>query len=320
MTEKTPGDLKNLGNRYAGQRRYDDAIRCYLEALNQDPYYIPAWHNLGVLYHHLGDEKASKCFATEKAIESRQKQIQAVDIDTKRRTATAKPVTPNRPSPWYVAQAPSKRNPMPGRICSLGIGIGLVIVVLGLKYSGFFARGNNFSVPGAVIGILILGVLVSLVSFLALNRLRYGHWCIISPVYSWMLKDPDEPQSHKFLIIGILGIGLLMIPVALYLLLYRAGVNPYGTSDTGLALIALIIVESDGTFTPSYEQLQVRQSGKKKLTYYAGFFGVGLVLVTLKSVGVIQDPSVYGVLIAIWLIACACIFFIYPRFFAGRRW
>jgi hypothetical protein len=323
---------------HAGQRRYDDAIRCYLGALHKDPYYVPAWHNLGVLYQHLGDEQAAKCFATEKEIESRQKQINAVEADTKRRTEAVQKVLQKRTPPPCVEIVPVKSHPVIGRLCSLGIGIGLVIVVLELKYSGFFSRVSSVSFTGITAVVLSLGVLISLVSFFVYNRLRYARWCVISPGYFYLLKDPDEPQSHKLLVIGILGIGVLMIPVALYLLLYRVGVNPSGTSDTGLAVIILVVVvfmltgadmllswmltrmkESKGTFTPSYEQLHMRQLARKKLTFFGGFFGTGLLLVSLKSLGVIQDQNVYGTLIVIWLIACAFIFFIYPRFISGRR-
>lgn len=306
--------------------------------IKQGPVYVPAWHNLGVLYQHLGNDQAAKCFATEKEIESRQKQIKSIDEDAKRRTEAVHKVLERRTPPPYVDRALPKSHPMLGRLCSVGVAMGLVIVVLELKYTGFFSRGSSFSFSGITAVILSLGVLISLVSFFATNRLRYARWCIISPGYTWMLRDPDEPRTHKLLIIGIIGISLLMIPVALYLLLFRAGVNPSGTSDTGLAVIVLVVVvfmltgadmllswmltrmkESDGTFTPTYEQVQMRQVAKKKLTFYGGFFGSGLLLVSLKSVGVIRDQNVYGLLIVIWLIACVFIFFIYPRFIAGRR-
>lgn len=323
---------------YAGQRKYDDAIRCYLEALNKDPYYVPAWHNLGVLYEHLGNDQAAKCFATEKEIEKREQQILAIQADAKRRALPARKSPEVRATPQYQVPVPAKIHPMAGRLCSLGIGLGLVLIVLELKYSGFFVRGSNYSLTGAGIVILSLGVLVSLFSYLVYNRLRYARWCIISPAYTYMLKDRDEPMAHKALIVGIIGTGLVLIPVSLYLLLFRAGVNPTGASDMGIAIITLVIVifmlsgvdillswmltrmkESNGTFVPSHEQLQVRQSARKKLTFFVVFFGCGILLVTLKSVGVIRDQSVYGMLIVIWLVACFGIFFIYPRFIAGKQ-
>jgi hypothetical protein len=338
MSDNTPEYWKNLGNTNVRQKNYDTAIQCYLNALNLDPYYGVAWHNLGVLYEHLGDEKAVKCFETEKEVARRLSQVQAIEVEMRKRTESAERLAERRVYPQYEVRVPEKKYPLLGRVCSLGVALGLVLIVLQLKYSGFFLRGNHGSFSGTTMLIISSGILISLVSFFSYNRLLYGQWCVISPAYTHILKDRYEPPAHKALIVGIIGIGVVMIPVVIYLLLFRAGVNPYGTSDTGIAVIILVVVvfilsgadmllswmltrmkETQGTFSPSYEQLQMRRLARKKLIFFGGFFGSGMVLVTLKSVGVIQDQSVYGTLIIIWLIACFFIFYLYPRFFAGKR-
>ncbi len=339
MSVNTPEYWKNLGNTNARQKNYDTAIQCYLKALDQDPFYGVAWHNLGVLYEHLGDEKAAKCFATEKEVLKRLNQVQVIEVEMRKRTESAERMVAKREyPPQYEVRVPRKNYPLLGRVCSLGIALGLVLIVLQLKYSGYFLRGNHGSFSGTAMLLISSGVLISLVSFFSYNRLLYGQWCAISPAYTYMLKDRNEPRTHKLLILGIIGLGVVMIPVAIYLLLFRSGVNPFGTSDTGIAMIVLVIVvfiisgadmllswmltrmkETEGTFTPSYEQMQMRWLARKKLIFFIGFFGSGMVLVTLKSVGVIKDQSVYGTLIIIWLIACFFIFYVHPRFIAGKR-
>jgi len=54
---------KEKGNGFYKQKRYDEALRCYLEAVEIDPLYADAWYNMGMTCKALGYHKESvSCF------------------------------------------------------------------------------------------------------------------------------------------------------------------------------------------------------------------------------------------------------------------
>jgi hypothetical protein len=54
---------KEKGNGFYKQRRFDEALRCYLEAVEIDPLFADAWYNLGMTCKALGYQKESvTCF------------------------------------------------------------------------------------------------------------------------------------------------------------------------------------------------------------------------------------------------------------------
>jgi hypothetical protein len=58
---------KEKGNGFYKQKRYDDALRCYLQAVEIDPLYADAWYNLGITCKALGYYKESEtCFKRAK--------------------------------------------------------------------------------------------------------------------------------------------------------------------------------------------------------------------------------------------------------------
>jgi tetratricopeptide (TPR) repeat protein len=334
MDDSSPEYFKNLGNRYVRDNNFDAAISSYVKALEKDPYYGPAWHNLGVLYEHMGDERAAKCFAAEKEVNIRLKQVQSLNSINNRKASPPKEDTPRtgvRPAP--APQPAPSYPPFLGRICSSGVAVGLAIIVLQVKFSGLFTTGNQILTPGmlAVIG---LGILITTGSILAGQRLRYGLFCVIAPEYSRLLRDRDEPVIYKLLVSAIIGFQIITIPVFLYILLFRMGVNPYGTSNVILAIIVLVVVffiltiaetalalilrqlrESRGEYTPAPDQLRFRDLTNNKMTYYTGFFGLGLLLVTLRSFGFFQDQFVWTAVYTIWLVGAIILFFVYPKIF-----
>ncbi|MDD1719307.1 MAG: tetratricopeptide repeat protein [Methanoregulaceae archaeon] len=61
---------KNTGNEYYKEKEFRDAISCYYRAIQLEPGYISAWHNMGMAYDRLGrKEDARKCFDREKELE-----------------------------------------------------------------------------------------------------------------------------------------------------------------------------------------------------------------------------------------------------------
>ncbi len=58
---------KEKGNGYYKQRRYEEALRCYSEAVQSDPLYADAWYNLGMTCRALGyADEAVICFERAK--------------------------------------------------------------------------------------------------------------------------------------------------------------------------------------------------------------------------------------------------------------
>lgn len=58
---------KEKGNELYKQKRYEDALRCYAEAVQLDPLYADAWHNLGMTCRALGyADEAVTCFERAK--------------------------------------------------------------------------------------------------------------------------------------------------------------------------------------------------------------------------------------------------------------
>ena len=53
---------KNRGDKFIDKEQYDEAIKCYLHAIDKDPDYANAWHNLGYAYLKNGrPENAQEC-------------------------------------------------------------------------------------------------------------------------------------------------------------------------------------------------------------------------------------------------------------------
>jgi tetratricopeptide (TPR) repeat protein len=53
---------KNRGDEFIKNEKYEDAIKCYKEALKINPNYVSAWNNLGYSYFKLGrKDYANKC-------------------------------------------------------------------------------------------------------------------------------------------------------------------------------------------------------------------------------------------------------------------
>ena len=58
---------KEKGNEYYKQKRYEEALRCYSEAVQLDPLYADAWHNMGMTCRTLGyTDEAVTCFERAK--------------------------------------------------------------------------------------------------------------------------------------------------------------------------------------------------------------------------------------------------------------
>jgi CheY-like chemotaxis protein len=53
-------DLKNKGNAFFRQNKFEDAIRCYASAVDIDPGYIDAWNNLGLAFLKAGKVDLAK--------------------------------------------------------------------------------------------------------------------------------------------------------------------------------------------------------------------------------------------------------------------
>jgi len=69
MSENTPEYWKDKGNEEIKQKNYDKGLEYYKIAIEIDPDYTPAWHNLGQVYKFLGDENAYKsCLIKETEI------------------------------------------------------------------------------------------------------------------------------------------------------------------------------------------------------------------------------------------------------------
>lgn len=57
-----PKKWKESGNEFFRKGQYEDAIRCYVHAIEQDPAFIEAWNNLGLSLFRIGKvEEAKEC-------------------------------------------------------------------------------------------------------------------------------------------------------------------------------------------------------------------------------------------------------------------
>lgn len=67
----TPQTIKKRGDEFLKIREYNEAIRCYLRAVELDPFYSQAWNNLGYAYVQLGQkEDALHCIIKKKELEA----------------------------------------------------------------------------------------------------------------------------------------------------------------------------------------------------------------------------------------------------------
>ena len=58
---------KDKGNSYYKQKQYEEALRCYSEAIRVDPVYADAWFNLAITCRALGyADEAVTCFERAK--------------------------------------------------------------------------------------------------------------------------------------------------------------------------------------------------------------------------------------------------------------
>ena len=65
MPAQNPDDpvmWRNTGNGYFNNGQYEEAIKCYFNAIELNPDYVDAWNNLGYTYHKMGKfEEANRC-------------------------------------------------------------------------------------------------------------------------------------------------------------------------------------------------------------------------------------------------------------------
>lgn len=72
MSDNTPEYWKNKGNDEVKLNNFDEGLEFYKKALEIDPDYLPALHNLGMVYKRLGKEKESELyFDREREIENK---------------------------------------------------------------------------------------------------------------------------------------------------------------------------------------------------------------------------------------------------------
>ena len=74
--------LKKRGDNLIDEEQYEEAIKCYRKAVDIDPDYANAWHNLGFAYYKVGQpEKAQECKETAtKKIEEKKRITQSTNI------------------------------------------------------------------------------------------------------------------------------------------------------------------------------------------------------------------------------------------------
>jgi len=57
---RDPVFYKEKGNHFFEQKRYDEAIKCYIKSLECDPEYADSWYNLGKTLYMIGKDKEAK--------------------------------------------------------------------------------------------------------------------------------------------------------------------------------------------------------------------------------------------------------------------
>jgi tetratricopeptide (TPR) repeat protein len=62
MSDNTPEYWKNKGNEEVKLNNFDRGLEFYKKALEIDPDYLPALHNLGLVYKQIGKEKESEFY------------------------------------------------------------------------------------------------------------------------------------------------------------------------------------------------------------------------------------------------------------------
>lgn len=170
--------LKNQGNDFYKQARYQDAIECYKKALEIDPQYQAAWNNLGLAFLKLGQiEDAKKC----------QQVLERLQQLTKQEPATIKP----------------GKNPVLAAILSLIPGLGLV-------YNGQWGKGLLILLITAIafaivfpVGIIIW-ILNIVYSYVVARHINRG----LVPY----TKSKTLSYAGFLVIAGILLIGAMVIP------------------------------------------------------------------------------------------------------------
>lgn len=72
MSSNSPEQLKNLGNDSIKKKEIEKGINYYQQAIAIDPDYIPAWHNIGIVFQKLGYmSEAELVFKEEEIIKSK---------------------------------------------------------------------------------------------------------------------------------------------------------------------------------------------------------------------------------------------------------
>jgi hypothetical protein len=78
---------KDKGNGFYKQKRYNEALHCYLEAVEIDPLYADAWYNMGMTCKALGYQKESEtCFERAKNFNSAN--ISAYSVSSRRQSSS----------------------------------------------------------------------------------------------------------------------------------------------------------------------------------------------------------------------------------------
>ncbi len=62
------------GNELLREGRVSEALRYYVRAIERNPEFHPAWHNLGLLFRRRGElERAEECFAKADRIQTQER-------------------------------------------------------------------------------------------------------------------------------------------------------------------------------------------------------------------------------------------------------
>ena len=105
---------------------------------------------------------------------------------------------------------PQTMNRILYRLCGFGVGIGLLIIVFQLKFSGLFSTPSIFAPTPRILLFLIFGILLAVFSFFCTMRCRYGRWCLVDPGVSSDLKGNAPPELRAIITVWI-GFNMLMI-------------------------------------------------------------------------------------------------------------
>ena len=85
---------KDKGNSYYKQKQYEEALRCYSQALRMDPLYSDAWYNLGMTCRALGyEDEAATCYEQAKKYSNAGSDRNT--IPSKKSSPDNRPPTPN---------------------------------------------------------------------------------------------------------------------------------------------------------------------------------------------------------------------------------